>query len=647
MLNGRTQNGPAAYRLWPVLLLFLAAVLVPAGCVVWFMALAINNETLAVRQRLRDVYAEKVAGARGLLDADFGRRLARLAEGQGLSPGQRFALLAAESEADGIVVCDKQGRRVYPGEAIPNAEDPKVDDSAWRAAGQLEQDAGSMTSAAEAYAGLARQESDPAGKARALQAQSRCLVRLGQRAEALGVLRMLLADEKLRDVADVSGRLIGPNAQLLELQLLANRDQPEYEERVLRLRGRLADYRGTPMPASQRCFLLRSLEEMSPSGQVPPILAAEELTAEYLETEQMPAEPGALTATRTVGLWQVATPDRTVVALYRLDRLQPPWQELIRAGESAHTQMRLQPPRANPTQPEPFMSSPAGEHLPGWTLQVLLVGRDLYSLAANRKALYLWTGGAGITFIAALAVAVAGFVGRQMRLTRLKNDLIATVSHELKTPLASMRMLVDTLLEGRYRDDKQVHEYLQLIARENVRLSRLIDNFLTFSRMERNKKSFDFREVQVQDIVSGAVEAVQDRFAAPGCRLEVHVESGLPAVVGDRDGLTTVLLNLLDNAYKYTGDDKHVRVRGCAEDGQVVLEVADNGIGIPRRAMRRIFERFYQVDQSLSRKAGGCGLGLSIVQFIVTAHGGVVSVTSEPGKGSKFAVRLPGRSGNG
>jgi signal transduction histidine kinase len=659
------------HRAWPVLLLFVAAALVPAGCVVWFMALAMSNETLAVRQRLRDVYVEKVTAASILLSEDLDRRLDLLervsqpsvpdatgslparapvlkplpAQGQNLSPCERFAWLAKTSGADGIVICDREGRAVYPAAEIPGINDPTTGVQAWRDAIHFEQDTGDMAMAAEVYAKLASRTDDPAGKARALQAQVRCLMRLGRKAEALHVLGTLLADEHLRQTVDAAGRLIGPAAQLLELQLLADPHSSAFAQRAGRLRDRLLDYRGQPMPAAQRRFLLRTLEEISPSSRVPQTLTAEELTAEYLGSEQPPAEPGALTTTRIAGLWQVATPDRTVVALYRLDPLLRQWRDLLRARESAGMRLTLRPPQTKPAQPEPFLSAPAAEHLPGWTLEAQLEGQDPFRLAASRKALYLWTGGAGIAFIAAAAIAAAGFVGRQMRLTRLKNDLIATVSHELKTPLASMRVLVETLLEGRYRDDKQVREYLLLISKENVRLSRLIDNFLTFSRMERNKRTFDFRDLRVHDIVAAAVEATQGRFDGPGCRLEVNIEPDLPPIVGDRDALTTVLLNLLDNAYKYTRDDKHVRVRGYAEQRQVVLEVADNGIGIPRRAQRRIFDRFYQVDQSLARRTGGCGLGLSIVQFIVTAHGGTISVSSEPGKASRFTIRL--RAGSG
>ncbi len=631
----------ASARSWPVLLALLAAVLVPAGCVVWFMTEAMGNEALAVRQRLRDVYTDKMAAARKRLDWDCQQRFARLTEGQNLPAGQRFALLAAESGADAVLICDQDGQVVYPNDALQLIDAAATDDNpAFRAAAQLEQD-GDLAAAAQRYSTLAVVSTDKEQIARALQAQVRCLLQLDNRAEASAALDQLLADEQLREAADASGRLIGPAAQLLRLQLTPDRDTPEFRALADRLRQRLEDYRGRPIPAGQRRFLLHALEEMSPSKEPSAALAAEDLAAEYLQTEQPRAEPGRLTPTRTAGLWHVATPERSVVALYRLDPLLRQWQDLLRRQQSQGMVLRLQPPQSGAGQPEPFLAAAAGEALPGWSLQVHLEGQDPFALATGRKAVYLWTGGAGIALIVALAATVATFVSRQMRLTRLKNDLIATVSHELKTPLSSMRMLVDTLLQGRYRDQAQVREYLQMIDRENRRLSRLIDNFLTFSRMERNKRAFESGPVRVQEVVATAVEAVRERFAAPGCRLEVDVPADLPAVTGDRDALTTVLLNLLDNAHKYTDQDKRVCIRARSEGGHVVLEVSDNGIGIPRRLQRRIFDRFYQVDQTLTRKAPGCGLGLSIVKFILDAHGGTIEVDSTPGAGSRFTIRLP------
>ncbi len=239
------------------------------------------------------------------------------------------------------------------------------------------------------------------------------------------------------------------------------------------------------------------------------------------------------------------------------------------------------------------------------------------------------------------AVVALRLVRRQAALTRLRTDLVANVTHELKTPLSSMRLLVDTLLDSRTLHEPTAREYLQLIAKENARLSRLIDNFLTFSRMERNKYALGFKEVAAATIVEGAAAAMREKFQVPGCHFEVHMGRDLPTVVADEDAMVTALVNLLDNAFKYSGDAKLITLAAEAGNGCVFFRVKDNGIGLSPRETKRIFKRFYQVDQRLSRTGGGCGLGLSIVKFIVTAHHGSVGVESQPGRGSIFIITLP------
>jgi signal transduction histidine kinase len=203
-----------------------------------------------------------------------------------------------------------------------------------------------------------------------------------------------------------------------------------------------------------------------------------------------------------------------------------------------------------------------------------------------------------------------------------------------------MGLLVDTLLDEAALDPDKTREYLELIARENARLSLLIENFLTFSRIERNKYSFQFAPVNVEDLVDATVKAAGQRFSEPGCQLQVEVTPDLPEIRADEGALITALVNLLDNAYKYTLSDKHIMLRAFAQNGDVCFEVRDNGIGIPPREIKRIFQKFYQADRRLSRSGGGCGLGLSIVHFLVEAHGGNIRVASEPGKGSTFTVAL-------
>jgi signal transduction histidine kinase len=291
---------------------------------------------------------------------------------------------------------------------------------------------------------------------------------------------------------------------------------------------------------------------------------------------------------------------------------------------------------------EALISEEPGRSLEGWKVELYLRDADVFEEAASRQiAIYTWSG----VLVIALILAAGGFAGRvvtkQIRLNKLKNDFIATVSHELKTPLASMRVLVDTLLEGNIKDQQQAVEYLQMTSKENERLSRLIDNFLTFSRMERNKQGFEMVRTSPGAIAHDAAEAVGSKFNSDSrCNFDIRIDDNLPDVLADHDAMVTVLVNLLDNAYKYSDDDKQIGLRVSTENGFVCFQVTDNGVGLSRRAVKKIFKRFYQVDRSLTRRAEGCGLGLSIVKFIVDAHKGSVSVESRPGEGSTFTVKL-------
>jgi signal transduction histidine kinase len=294
-------------------------------------------------------------------------------------------------------------------------------------------------------------------------------------------------------------------------------------------------------------------------------------------------------------------------------------------------------------QQEPFIKMDLDvDYLPGWAIELYLESDDVFAKAAEKRiTVYVWSGILVVILILTAGGVAGRWISTQIKLNKLKNDFIATVSHELKTPLASIRVLVDTLLEGNIKDQGQVTDYLQLTSKENTRLSRLIDNFLTFSRMERNKHAFDIRQSSPVEIAQDAVDAVKQQHTSEKCNFEMTGEDDLTDVLADHDSMVMVLVNLLDNACKYSSDDKRINLRIFAEKEYVCFSVKDNGIGIPRRALKKIFSRFYQVDQSLTRTAEGCGLGLSIVKFIVDAHEGKIDVESVPGKGSTFTVRIP------
>lgn len=277
-----------------------------------------------------------------------------------------------------------------------------------------------------------------------------------------------------------------------------------------------------------------------------------------------------------------------------------------------------------------------------WQVHLYLVDQSSVNDSVREQfRAYAWT--AGIVAVAICIIAAgAGFaVNRQLRLNELKSTSVATVAHELRTPLASMRMLVDTLREGRYNNEQQVAEYLDLIASENLRLSRLTDNFLTLSRLERNEHAIHLAPTPAREVIERAANSMRAKLETPGCHFTFDVPDELPDITADRDALALVIANLLDNAVKYTGEEKKITLHARDASGRVFIAVTDNGLGLSRAERKNIFRQFYQVDQKLSRSRGGCGLGLALVQHIIEAHGGRVDIESQLGRGSTFTVSIP------
>jgi signal transduction histidine kinase len=278
-------------------------------------------------------------------------------------------------------------------------------------------------------------------------------------------------------------------------------------------------------------------------------------------------------------------------------------------------------------------------------VQVYLLDDAAMNISVKEHAkAYAWTVIIAIVAIFSIAGIAAITVSRQLALRELKSTSAATVAHELRTPLAAMRVLIDTLREGRCRSETQLREYLDLIAGENARLSRLTDNFLTLSRLEHREHAFTPEPTPPRQVAEQAVRALQPRLAHPAVRFTLDLGQPVPEIYVDAEAMTMVLTNLLENALKYTANEKAIGLRVWHDRGNVIFTVSDNGLGLSREERRRVFEPFYQADRKLSRLREGCGLGLSIVKHIVTAHRGKVTVTSGPGEGSAFHVLLPAAS---
>jgi two-component system, OmpR family, phosphate regulon sensor histidine kinase PhoR len=240
------------------------------------------------------------------------------------------------------------------------------------------------------------------------------------------------------------------------------------------------------------------------------------------------------------------------------------------------------------------------------------------------------------------AVVVVRDVTDEDRVVAMRRDFVANVSHELKTPLAAIRGMAETLRDGARSDPAAAERFLDRILVQCHRLQALLQDLLTLSRLETLQFATDKEPVDLALLVHQAHELTLPQAAEKGVRLRLEV-TPVPHLHGLRDDLERLVLNLLENAIKYNRPEGEVTLRlGLdAAAREILLEVQDTGIGIPLEAVPRLFERFYRVDKGRSRDAGGTGLGLSIVKHVTQAHGGEVEVQSTLGKGSRFTVRLP------
>lgn len=232
-------------------------------------------------------------------------------------------------------------------------------------------------------------------------------------------------------------------------------------------------------------------------------------------------------------------------------------------------------------------------------------------------------------------------VSKTVELAKLKSDIVSNVSHELRTPLALIRLYAETLELGRIPDDQKKMEYYRIVRKESERLTALINNILDFSRIEAGRKEYEFRETNLPALVRETLDSYRYQIEQNGFKYEEHICEDVPPVSVDREAIARSLLNLVNNAIKYSSTDKYLGVSLYCQNGSVKLDVVDHGIGIPRNEQARIFDKFYRVCDPMQHETKGSGLGLALVQHIVNAHGGEISVESTPGKGSKFTVTLP------
>jgi signal transduction histidine kinase len=287
------------------------------------------------------------------------------------------------------------------------------------------------------------------------------------------------------------------------------------------------------------------------------------------------------------------------------------------------------------------LADPLGDSFPG--LHVQWAADGFLETVDPGLPLAIWAAGLALV----LGVAVFGGylllrdVNRDVRMTEVRAQFVASVSHELKTPLTAIRMFAETLAMGRSRDERTKAEYLETIVNESERLARLVDNVLDFSKIEQGKKIYRLRPTRLEEVAEAAVRAMQFPLAQQGFELHLSIQEDMPALQADADAIQQAILNLLTNAMKYSGEAREIDLRLGARNGDAVIEVADHGLGLAPEEQKRVFEKFYRAPSHESRLIAGTGLGLTLVAHIARAHGGRAEVESALGAGSVFRIFIP------
>jgi len=236
---------------------------------------------------------------------------------------------------------------------------------------------------------------------------------------------------------------------------------------------------------------------------------------------------------------------------------------------------------------------------------------------------------------------VAGAAAREVRVAELKSNFVASVSHDLKTPLALIQLFAETLELGRVRTPERAQEYYRIINGESKKLTRLIENILDFSRMEAGLRPYRLEPADLGESVKKVLSRMDTQFEQGHFTVATQIESDLPRILADEGAAEQAIENLIANAVKYSGESKHIAVSAKRVNGHIVVSVADRGIGISRREQGRIFRKFYRVQRELGGGPQGTGLGLAIVDHTMRGHGGFVRVESEPDSGSTFSLHFP------
>lgn len=650
------RHGPPASR--RLFVWFVVTTIVPAlalGWLGWRMAAQDRALQGKVRQDSRDQAVELAATALQRTVAELEERLATAST----TPS-----LAAGSFQDGpaVVVFGADGVRERAGTRLPYypeipATPAAPDLDLFARADALEFQQRNSAAAMRLLSGFAGTDKPPVVRAEALIRLARNARKLGQTAQALAAFDALIDVDSARVNGWPAG-LSGHQGRAL-LLAAAGREADLAREaqglsRELQSGHWLLTRAQYEFSATQAREWLAGQPSSTPDPEGVALAAvAEAVWREWQTTGRSDAAIGrrrtVRAGDRSVLVLTRGSVDRLVVMLAGPGFLDQAWRARIRAASG---QPRLDfalsdaEGRAVLGQPSVPLSSQSVRtasvtQLP-WTVHAISIGGGTGASALSGPAKLMLSAVLGMIVV----VMAGGFfinraIVREIKVARLQSDFVAAVSHEFRTPLTTLRHLSELLVRGRVSSDGRRQEFYETLLRESQRLHRLVEGLLNFARLESGQLEYRFETIDCADFLQEVVAEFQTEVAEQGYRVELQAGEGLPPVQADRELLARVIWNLLDNAVKYSADGRTVQVALTASADGVVIQVRDEGLGIPAAELTEIFRKFVRGSSSKSGAIKGTGIGLAMASEIVHAHGGTIAAASEPGHGSTFTVLLP------
>ena len=292
----------------------------------------------------------------------------------------------------------------------------------------------------------------------------------------------------------------------------------------------------------------------------------------------------------------------------------------------------------------PLATEYFNDNFPPWKIELFQAPVKGLEILDIRRNFYFWTILTLIVVLSFGAFLIARTIAHEMEVLKIKSDFVSSVSHEFKTPLTSIKALMERLVDGKVRDAGKMDQYFSIIAHDTDKLTRLVNNLLSFSKIEEGKQDYVFSDTDILRLATEQVESFKKEQIQPGPDIRLEIADEIPTVWADADALSRALANLLSNAVKFTPPGKTIRVGLSSDRENVLLEVEDEGIGIHPDEVGKVFEKFFQGKNALDQSAKGTGLGLTLVKHIVEAHGGRILVESRLGRGSKFSMIFPIKS---